>query len=324
MSKGVSIIICCYNTGEKISTTLNFIAKQNLINSIDIDLILVNNNSSDLTVEWASETWKTLNVSFPLRIVNEYKQGLIYARKKGILSAKYETIIFCDDDNWLDSNYCQIAFDSINANSLIGAFGGAGMPVSDIDLPNWFHKVQNDYACGTQMMNSGDATTKGFLWGAGLVSRKSILENVFNDNFPFILTGRKGKQLSAGDDTEICKRILLMGYKLEYNSNLKYYHFIEKKRLRITYYKNMVNGFKKSQKSLIIYDKILNDDLVLFHLDKVINYIYIRLFKQNKMGKVNYIKFYFYLIFSKTFREKYRQVIRLRVYYLDFFNNSIL
>jgi glycosyltransferase involved in cell wall biosynthesis len=96
----VSIIICCYNSESRISSTLEHIAKQKIEN-LQLEVILVDNNSNDNTAKVAIEVWSKLGNPFSLSILKEPTPGLSYARKKGVSSANGEIIIFCDDDKIL-------------------------------------------------------------------------------------------------------------------------------------------------------------------------------------------------------------------------------
>src|SRR5882757_8940798 len=103
---GVSVIICCYNSAVRLPQTLKHLAEQNVPENLLPEIILVNNASTDDTVAVATETWNRFgpkNIEF--KIVNEPEPGQMHARKKGAEEARYECIIFCDDDNWLDKNY---------------------------------------------------------------------------------------------------------------------------------------------------------------------------------------------------------------------------
>ena len=48
----------------------------------------------------------------------------MFARMKGAATAQFETLVFCDDDNWLDKNYVLLAFELLQKDKMIGAAGG--------------------------------------------------------------------------------------------------------------------------------------------------------------------------------------------------------
>lgn len=242
--KGLSVIICCHNSDSRLPETLKHIAFQQFKSNLDWELIIVNNASEDDTESVAKNEWNKYNVSnVKFSIVNELTPGLIYARKKGIDLALYEYIIFCDDDNWLMDNYLQNAFDIMESNPNIGALGGKGEGVTLALLPEWWEVEKGSYAVGTQSESSGCLNMRGYLWGAGLVVRKDIIDIVFDFKYPFLLIGRKENLVISGDDFEICSRILLLGYDLFYSETLLYKHFIDSYRLNDEYHEKLNRGF---------------------------------------------------------------------------------
>ena len=89
MSDGVSIIICCYNSSEKIESVLFHIEKQ-ITNGILWEVILVDNASNDNTAEVAQQCWTRKDIQ--LKIVFESKPGLSNARRKGLHVSIYSIV----------------------------------------------------------------------------------------------------------------------------------------------------------------------------------------------------------------------------------------
>src|SRR4051812_3506356 len=102
---GVSIIICCYNSSHRLPQTLKYLAHQQLADDIAWEIIVINNASEDDTKEVAIKEWNSYSSKIVLRVIDEPVPGLNNARKRGVEEAKYDIIIFCDDDNWLDKNF---------------------------------------------------------------------------------------------------------------------------------------------------------------------------------------------------------------------------
>jgi len=249
---GISIIICSYNGGKVLPLTLRSITDLELPKSIPTELILVDNNSTDNTPEIASMEWSRYNSPIDFKIVKQENPGLMNARSKGVFSATYDLIVFCDDDNSLHKDYLVKAWQIMNINRNIGALGGQGFAISDVEIPNWFKEVSGSYACGKQRANSGYCTERRYLWGAGLVSTKKILKKIMST--PMKLSGRRGNELLAGDDSEICLRIILEGKELYYDENLKYNHFIEANRLSLDYLSKMNKGLAKGSVIFPLYE----------------------------------------------------------------------
>lgn len=160
--KGVSIIICCYNSESKIAKTLGHISKQKTRTNVLWETILVNNASADNTKAVCESTWNAFKNPNPFYIVDQPVPGLIAARKKGISKARYDYIVFCDDDNWLSPDYIQTAFEIFEENPNIGVCGGYNTPVSDVPLPFWFERFHRSYATGEQGTGFGKAKYGSF------------------------------------------------------------------------------------------------------------------------------------------------------------------
>src|SRR5688572_14194112 len=124
MPGGVSVIICCYNSSGRIAETLKYLCLQRFEKSIFWEVIVVNNASSDDTTDVATVAWKQNEGSTNFKIVDQSIPGLASARKKGIEVSQYDFLIFCDDDNHLDSTYIEEAFNILNTKPEVGIAGG--------------------------------------------------------------------------------------------------------------------------------------------------------------------------------------------------------
>ena len=235
LNEGVSVIICCYNSAKRIQPTLEYLARQKNMPNDLWEIIIVDNNCTDNTVEIALHTWQNQDSQVYLQIVEEQIPGLSAARHKGLQTAKFEYILFCDDDNWLNESYVHNAFKMMQSNTQIGALCGYNEAVGEVELPYWFNTFQTTYAVGVPSIDSGDVSSKGWIWGAGMVLRKSLMNKLYDAGFRNLTTDRKGNELSTGGDVEICKWILLVGYKLWFDSSLSLKHFIPKERLTKDY-----------------------------------------------------------------------------------------
>lgn len=259
MHSGVSVIICCYNSAKRLPETLRHLALQEVPTNIPWEVIVVNNASTDDTVQVAEQEWTTYNLSVSFRILDQPNPGLSNARDKGFEVATYEYCLFCDDDNWLQKDYVRIAFETMESDPMIGAAGGQGEPIFEGGKPIWFNDKVWGYAIGKQLPKSGYVDrNKGKLFGAGLIVNKKKWESL---KLPFetMLCGdRTGLKLQSGGDTELCFIMVVNGYKLFYNEDLKFKHLIEKKRLDISYYKKMCQGIGQAGAILSPYKYYLD------------------------------------------------------------------
>jgi glycosyltransferase involved in cell wall biosynthesis len=219
----VSVIICSYNGASIITPTVEHLAKQKL-GGLNCELLLVDNNCSDDTVEVVQRVWADNESPFPLMIINERIPGLSNARKAGILAAQGEIVVFCDDDNWLNDDYLSNAFRIFQTDKMIFGVCGYCHPIAFIPLPDWFNKYAILYACGLPQLDNNHLIT---LRGAGMVIRAKILKALYTEGISHFTSGRKGKSLESGEDDEISFWLKSVGGKLLYSESLQLKHFME-------------------------------------------------------------------------------------------------
>ncbi len=258
---GVSVIICTYNGAKRLPETLRHLALQQVNPDLPWEIILVDNVSTDNSKETAITEWAKHDSKVELRIVDQPIPGKQPALEKGYEHARYEYLITCDDDNWLCNNYIETCAKLMKANNNIGVLGGYSEAVSDGDLPGWFSKFQRNYAVGPQSGKNGDITWKeGYVWGAGMVVRKSAIDELFAGGYKSILPCRKGDQLSAGGDTEMCYALRLAGWKIWYDSSLKLKHFISKNKLTWSFLRQLNRGYGAQKIGFDSYLKVFDPE----------------------------------------------------------------
>jgi glycosyltransferase involved in cell wall biosynthesis len=261
MPLGVSIVICCYNSAERLPNTLAHLSTQKVPSDLSWEVIVVDNASTDNTVEVARQHWSKA-VRAPLRVVSESRPGVTHARRRGFTEAKYEIVCFVDDDNWVCQEWVSIVSELMTTRPNVGACGGAGEAVSKTDLPWWFEKFQSHYAVGPQSESTGDVTfTRGYLWGAGLAVRKSAWSQLIEKGYQPLLTDREGAALSAGGDTELCFALRLTGWRLWYEPRLKFKHLLPSSRFQWSYLRALYRGFGAAEAVLDAYQFARNGGL---------------------------------------------------------------
>ena len=257
----ISIVICCYNSGNKLNNVLNGIAELDICNiNATLEVIVVNNNSSDDTDERARILLKNLGLNG--RVVYEHEPGLIYARIRGVKEAKGELICFVDDDNILDRQYIKVATGIFIKYPHVGYLGGQSkLPENYYPVPEWFDKISHSFAVGRQRKNNGFLdVNEPLLWGAGLIIKKSIFIDIIESGYEFKLKGRCHGVSLAGDDSEICYLFAQRRWAGYYTSELKITHVISKDRFNLINVVKMYAGFGASY-------KILNELNLKYHED---------------------------------------------------------
>jgi len=256
MKNGASIIVCCYNSAELLPDTLKKLFELSIPEDRRLEIIIVDNNSTDSTFSLAEKILKDKDNKFEFRILKQTIQGLSHSRILGIENAKYEYIILCDDDNHLQKDYVQNSINIMDNFPETAVLGGESIPVSSVDFPIWFSQFSNSYACGKQYEESGDVTgLNGEIWGAGMVLRRSAIIELFSNGFKSILTDRTGNKLSSGGDVEFCYALRLAGWKIRYDSSLKIEHYIKPEKLNWNYLIKLSKGFGVQKVYLDAYTK---------------------------------------------------------------------
>ena len=234
MKAGMTILVCTYNGAERLPVTLRCIATQQIPAGMGCELLVVNNASTDNSLEIIEQEWRQYNTNISLRVITETKPGLSFARDTGFSAAQYDYIILCDDDNWLAPDYVNTAFAVMESLPHVGILGGKGNFVFEEPAPEWLLSC-NLYAGGEQAKESGKVNEE-FVYGAGAVLRKSAYEKIRAGGFVPALTDRQGMSLSSGGDHELCYVLALAGYTIWYEDKLRFDHYITANRLTLPYY----------------------------------------------------------------------------------------
>ncbi|MGM0944154.1 MAG: glycosyltransferase [Bacteroidota bacterium] len=248
---GVSIIICTFNGRHRLEPTLVHALEQ--ITSFPFEVLLVDNASTDASGDWVREYAEKNQVTDKLRVVRESNPGLSHARMRGVTESKFSVVLFCDDDNWLSENYLEVGYAQFVDNPKLGALGGEGIPVFESEKPDWFDRFSHSYAVGDLGMKSGILPRGSAVYGAGCFFRKAALNQLLKKGWRSILSDRKGNSLSSGGDVELCYAIQLLGNDIGFEASLKFYHFLEDRRLKWNYYINLKKGISNSFPILASY-----------------------------------------------------------------------
>jgi len=280
---GVSVIMCCYNSVSRLESTLTHLSKQINCN-FSWEIIVVNNASTDETGKVVKEIWDRLTSPTPLKVIDEPIPGLSNARAAGIRDARFEYLLFCDDDNWLSENYVSLTYKTLETNPAIGVLGGRNRVVADVSVPDWFYSFQGYYAVGCQSLYSGEVIDRNFVFGAGMAFRKSVFNRFVAAGFNHLLNDRNGSNLMSGGDLEICYFFKINGYKIWYEEDLSLEHYMPIGRLNKNYLENLKKGAAASVEKLQVYDPYIQG---LSKSKKKVFYFFYYLFRFATAGLLN-------------------------------------
>jgi glycosyltransferase involved in cell wall biosynthesis len=340
---GVSFLVCTYNGAARIAETLACLAHQVTSTPIAWEVIVVDNASTDGTSEVAKRSWEQVGAPASLRVFSEPRPGKNFAVEVAFSKAQYLYACIVDDDNRLAPDYLQIGFDQMQANPAIGMLGGRNKATFEGNPPSWFNAFQHCYAVGEQIDYVGGSflpLTEGnigrnVLWGAGMFVRTDLWRKLEKVGFASLFSGRQGtKNLTAGEDDELCYVAQLLGYEVWYSSKLYLQHHMTAGRLTPAYrdklfyasvwsagrlgaYRNALWGRVKSKDTLTIN---LIKDFIYMSLGFLKHVLSIKYIKALFNGDKLYIKYGWHQLltlydFVRNFsriKEYYRSVLDLK------------
>jgi glycosyltransferase involved in cell wall biosynthesis len=198
----LSFVIPAYNEEDYVPACLESILPQ--ITGVDAEIIVVNNASSDRTREVA--------LSFPgVRVVDETRKGLTFARQAGFAASTGELIANVDSDSRLTEGWVAQVLAEFAAQPKLVALSG---PLVYYDLaPNQRRSVKIFYLIAylIYLMNKYVLRAGSMVQGGNFVLKRTALEQIggFNTAISFY-----------GEDTDIARRMNRVG-KVEFSLKLK-------------------------------------------------------------------------------------------------------
>jgi glycosyltransferase involved in cell wall biosynthesis len=121
MKQQITIIVPMYNGEKYLARCLDSLINQTF--GIDkLALILLNDGSSDGTLKIAEQYAKKFPES--IKVLSHKNMGTAKTRNKGIGLAKTKYLMFVDQDDFIDSDYCQKFFDAAEATDADVVAGG--------------------------------------------------------------------------------------------------------------------------------------------------------------------------------------------------------
>ena len=113
----VSFVIPVYKVGKYIENSIKSVCYQTFR---DFEVVLVDNNTPDDSIDIAERVLKEGNINY--RVVKQTIQGLPAARNMGIREAKGEWIVSIDPDDTVSSRFLEDLYECATANNLDTVF----------------------------------------------------------------------------------------------------------------------------------------------------------------------------------------------------------
>lgn len=192
----LSIVIPVYNEENHIKECLEAIKAQI---EAPLEVIVVDNNSSDKTVEIAKK--------YPfVTVLSAREQGIAFARNVGFNAARGNIIGRIDADSRIPSNWTQHVREYIEANPEHLLTGGSYF--YDLKLPRFFGWVQGQIAFRSNRFIMGYYIA----WGSNMAFKKTLWNEVKDEVH---------NSADIHEDMDLAMHLHEHGYKITYQSGFK-------------------------------------------------------------------------------------------------------
>lgn len=227
-SPQVSIIIVNWNVGELVIQALQSLFEQSGYSREEMEILLVDNASSDNSVELIQSTFPELDI-----IVNKENVGFGRANNEMYQRCRSGLVLLLNPDTIVKDNAIKKMVDQMRAESSIGALGcrllnpdgtfqrsgGGSFPTLKNLAWNYFFLnriTPKSWAPPAIFFNEDPGRTVDVEWisGAALLLRKEAVgDELFDSKF-----------FMYGEDIELCHRIAKRGWRILYTPDASIVH----------------------------------------------------------------------------------------------------
>ena len=170
----VSIIIPVYRVEKYLDSCINSILSQSYT---DLEIILVDDGSPDncpqICDSYASQDKRIV-------VIHQANQGLSAARNSGLEKAKGNYIAFVDSDDYISSDYIQVAMDMFNSNNKLDLVEMPMVARFNTPHPVYRNHAKTETIEGNQNIIASWFRHQGFLYAYSQLKiyRRSLFNNV--------------------------------------------------------------------------------------------------------------------------------------------------
>ena len=229
----VTVILCTYNRSESLARALGSVACSVLPDSVEWEVLVVDNNSKDRTRDVVSDFTRRYPGRF--RHLFEARQGKSHALNSGIREARGDVLAFMDDDVTVESRWLWSLTAPLEDSSLAGV-GGRILPERDFHPPKWL-AVEGPFSMVGMLalFDLGDRSCelREAPFGTNMAFHKRLF--VKYGGFRTDMGPCPGSEI-RNEDTEFGRRLLAAGESLRYEPSAIVYHAIPENRLTKPYF----------------------------------------------------------------------------------------
>lgn len=235
-----TVIVCTYNRCQNLASCLGALARQEGIDGLDWEVLVVDNNSSDDTPGTVEHLGRELPIK--VRYAKEPQQGLNHARNRGITQSHGTHFTFVDDDIQVSRHWLAALHDAF-ARTDADAVGGRIHLDPSVRLPDWV--VPGSEIPGfLGYQDFGDEPFRmdgvsKYPFGGNMSFHRRVVERIglFDPKLGRKGEGRKRGELFKGAETDYFHRLAAAGdARIFYEPRAIVYHRVQPFQLRQRYF----------------------------------------------------------------------------------------
>jgi glucosyl-dolichyl phosphate glucuronosyltransferase len=233
----LSVIVCTFNRCDHLNRALRALVDQ-ARHPPSYEIVVVDNNSTDRT----REVIDRFRSSGLVRAAFEPRQGLSFARNRGVAAASADLVAFTDDDVCVGATWVTSIVDAFGARPDADMIGGKVIPEWAGAPPRWLA------AAGYAPLAIADYGDEPFaissarpvcLIGANVAVRRRAFDRA--GGFSAIVQ-RVGDAIGSTEDYEFQARVMARGGLAVYDPHLVVHAPVEGRRLRKRYHRAWHSG----------------------------------------------------------------------------------
>lgn len=224
----ISVIICTYNRSRYLADALASLRASRVPDSVDWEVLVVDNNSTDGTRAVAEQFAQSDPTHF--RYLFEPAQGKSHALNRGVRESGADILAFTDDDVKVDPEWLQNLTEPLRAGAYAGA-GGRTFAMSAFSAPRWL-AVEAPFALAPlALFDRGDRELelREAPFGNNMAFRREMFAK-----YGWFITDLLKRPVS--EDSEFGERLIAGGERLCYRPSAVLYHLVPPERVSRRYF----------------------------------------------------------------------------------------
>jgi glucosyl-dolichyl phosphate glucuronosyltransferase len=243
----ITVILCTLNRCESLAKTLESVAASTLPNSVEWEVLVIDNNSMDHTREVVEDF--SSRCPFRFRYLFEPQPGKSFALNTGIREAKGDVLAFLDDDVIVEPTWLQNLTAPLEDGKWAGS-GGRTLLAQTFKPPRWM-TMEGPWSMGGTLaalfdLGSEPRELNVAPYGTNMAYRREMFEKygLFRTDLgpsPNHVIPR------PNEDTEFGRRLMAEGEHLYYEPSAIVYHPLLQDRVKKEYFLTWWFDFGRAQ-----------------------------------------------------------------------------